>query len=88
MRCSPVRSAFVTGAEALTAGERLVADLAAAGMTNREIAQALFITTKTVAFHLTHAYRKLDIGSRDELAQALAESGPTTGAGGNRGARI
>jgi len=37
---------------------------------NREIAQALFITTKTVSDHLTSAYRKLNISSRDELSTA------------------
>jgi DNA-binding CsgD family transcriptional regulator len=41
-------------------------------MTNREIAQALFITMKTVAVHLTHTYQKLDISSRDELSSALS----------------
>ncbi len=41
-------------------------------MTNREIAQALFITTKTAALHLTHAYRKLGISRRSQLPGALA----------------
>jgi DNA-binding CsgD family transcriptional regulator len=40
-------------------------------MGNREIAHALFITTKTVSDHLTSAYRKLDISSRDQLATAM-----------------
>jgi DNA-binding CsgD family transcriptional regulator len=61
----------VTGADALTASERRIATMAADGMTNREIAQALFITTKTVAHHLTHIYDKLGIVGRRELAQAL-----------------
>jgi FixJ family two-component response regulator len=39
--------------------------------TNAEIAQALFVTVKTVEMHLTHAYRKLDITKRTQLAQAL-----------------
>ena len=43
-------------------------------MSNREIAQALFLTKKTVETHLSHAYRKLEIAGRKELAQALGES--------------
>jgi DNA-binding CsgD family transcriptional regulator len=46
--------------------------MAAEGATNREIAQALFVTQRTVETHLTHAYQKLDIGSRAELGAALA----------------
>jgi DNA-binding NarL/FixJ family response regulator len=45
--------------------------LAADGLTNREIAQTLFVTTKTVKTQLAHAYRKLAIHSRRELAGAL-----------------
>jgi len=45
------------------------------GMTNREIAQALFLTPKTVAYHLTHAYQKLDINGREQLSTALADTG-------------
>jgi DNA-binding CsgD family transcriptional regulator len=62
----------ITGRDALTASELRVARLAAEGMTNREIAQALFITTKTAAVHLTHAYRKLSICRRSQLPGALA----------------
>ena len=62
----------VTGRDALTAGELRVARLAAEGMTNREIAQALFITTKTAKGHLSHVYRKLDITRRGQLASALS----------------
>ena len=62
----------LSGADALTASEQRVASLAAQGMTNREIAQALFITPKTVEIHLTRSYRKLDVHGRDELAGALA----------------
>jgi DNA-binding CsgD family transcriptional regulator/tetratricopeptide (TPR) repeat protein len=61
----------LNGVEALTAGERRVAQMAAAGMTNREIAQALFVTIKTVALHLTHTYEKLDIAGRAQLPAAL-----------------
>jgi DNA-binding CsgD family transcriptional regulator len=64
----------ITGRDALTAGELRVARLAAQGMTNREIAQALFITTKTASAHLTHIYRKLEITRRAQLADALAST--------------
>jgi DNA-binding NarL/FixJ family response regulator len=49
-----------------------VAELAAAGRTNKEIAQALFVTPKTVEVHLSSSYQKLGIGSRRELEVALA----------------
>jgi DNA-binding NarL/FixJ family response regulator len=42
------------------------------GMSNREIAQSLFVTVKTIEMHLGHAYRKLEIRSRAELAPLLA----------------
>ncbi len=61
------------GAQVLTPSERRVAELAAQGLSNREIAQSLFLTVKTVEGHLTHAYRKLDVRSRTELPNALAE---------------
>jgi DNA-binding CsgD family transcriptional regulator len=61
-------------AERLTAGERRVVELAAAGQTNRQIANALFITVKAVEWHLSNAYRRLDISGRTELSQALAAS--------------
>jgi DNA-binding CsgD family transcriptional regulator len=60
-----------TGREALTVRERQAAGLAAQGMSNREIAEALFVTVKTVEWHLKHAYRKLGVGSRRELGAAL-----------------
>ena len=65
------RHAVVTGVAALTASERRVAEQAALGLTNREIAQALFVTARTVEGHLTNVFRKLDVGSREELAGAL-----------------
>jgi DNA-binding NarL/FixJ family response regulator len=48
-----------------------VAGFAAEGRSNKDIAQALFVTTKTVEVHLANVYRKLGIGSRGELPQAL-----------------
>jgi DNA-binding CsgD family transcriptional regulator len=62
----------ITGRDALTAGELRVARLAAEGLTNRGIAQALFITTKTAKGHLSRVYRKLEITRRSQLADALA----------------
>jgi DNA-binding CsgD family transcriptional regulator len=73
----------ITGRDALTAGELRVARLAAAGHSNREIAQALFITTKTASAHLSRVYRKLDITRREQLAGALAGTRPApSGPGG------
>ena len=60
------------GRDALTAGELRVARMAADGLANREIAQSLFITTKTVETHLGNAYSKLAVGGRRALAAALA----------------
>jgi DNA-binding SARP family transcriptional activator/DNA-binding CsgD family transcriptional regulator len=66
-----LRREAVTGADALTPSERRIAEMAAAGLSNAEIAQELFVTLKTIEMHLTHAYRKLDIRRRGELAQVL-----------------
>jgi DNA-binding CsgD family transcriptional regulator len=66
------RTAALSGAGALTASERRVADLAGGGMSNRDIAQALYVTPKTVEVHLSSTYRKLGIRSRRELGAALA----------------
>jgi len=60
----------VTGVDALTGSERRVARLAAAGITNREIAQSLFVTTRTIEIHLSAAYRKIGIDSRRDLHEA------------------
>jgi DNA-binding CsgD family transcriptional regulator len=57
----------VSGVDALTPSERRVAGLAAEGLSNREIAQSLFVSLKTVEMHLSRAYRKLDLKSRTEL---------------------
>jgi ATP/maltotriose-dependent transcriptional regulator MalT len=62
----------ITGRDALTATELRVAQLAINGMNNRQIAEALFVTRKTVESHLEHIFRKLDIHARTELKQALA----------------
>jgi DNA-binding CsgD family transcriptional regulator len=64
---TPRRVAF----DELTASERRVAELAATGRTNREIADELFVTPKTVENHLTRVYSKLRLSSRRELAAAL-----------------
>jgi DNA-binding NarL/FixJ family response regulator len=65
------RRLMFSGPEALTPSERRVAELAAEGQSNREIAQALFVTTKTVDNHLGRTYTKLGITSRTELTAAL-----------------
>ena len=66
------RRVVLSGVESLTASERRVAELAMQDLTNREIAQALFVTARTVEGHLTSVFRKLQLGSRDQLAAALA----------------
>jgi DNA-binding CsgD family transcriptional regulator len=63
-----------SGPSALTPSELRIARMAAQGHTNPEIAQALFLTRRTVETHLTHAYQKLDISSRAELADALQDA--------------
>lgn len=65
------RKVMLSGAESLTASERRVCALAADGLKNAEIAQALFVTLKTVETHLRSSYRKLDITSRGELPAIL-----------------
>lgn len=66
-----LRREAAAGADALTPSERRIADMAAAGLSNPEIAQELFLTVKTVEMHLTQTYRKLDITRRTELVDAL-----------------
>ena len=68
------RRVLLTGLEALTASERRIAELAAKGLTNREIAQHLFVTARTVEGHLTNVFTKLDVGNRVDLSQALART--------------
>jgi DNA-binding CsgD family transcriptional regulator len=67
------RKMLQTGPESLTASERRVAQLAAEELSNKEIAQALFVTVKTIEVHLSSVYRKLDVSSRRQLAVALAD---------------
>jgi DNA-binding NarL/FixJ family response regulator len=74
------RRVLRTGLDALTASERRVAQLAADGMSNKEIAQTLFVTVKTVEVHLSHAYRKLEISSRAQLGQALTSASTSASA--------
>ena len=66
------RRRALRGRDSLTPTEARIADMAAQGRSTPEIAQALFVTTKTVETHLGHAYQKLDIHSRHELAGALS----------------
>lgn len=70
------RRLLLTGLDSLTASERRVAQLAASGLPNRDIAQSLFISARTVEGHLTHAYQKLDISSREQLPAALSSPRP------------
>ena len=73
------RRVALEGPDALTPSERRIAELAASGTSNRELAQSLFVTVKTVEMHLANAYRKLGIHSRSELPRALGRGGDTPG---------
>jgi DNA-binding CsgD family transcriptional regulator len=66
------RRARLSGAAALTPSERRVAELVAGGLSNREAAEALFVTKKAVEFHLGNVYRKLGVRGREGLGSALA----------------
>jgi len=70
------RRTALTGPDALTSAERRVAGLAADGLSNRQIAQHLFITQPTVETHLRHAFQKLGIASRADLPAHLADEPP------------
>jgi DNA-binding CsgD family transcriptional regulator/tetratricopeptide (TPR) repeat protein len=65
------RRRSLRGPDSLTASERRVAELASHGLTNREIAQTLFVTARTVEGHLTSVFRKLHVESRTSLGIAL-----------------
>ncbi len=67
----PRREMLLSGPASLTPSERRIAELAATGHSNREIAQTLFVTPKTVEYHLRNTYRKLDIEGRGRLVDAL-----------------
>jgi DNA-binding CsgD family transcriptional regulator len=74
--------------EVLTGSERRVATMAAAGRTNREIAESLFVTMRTVESHLSNVYRKLWVGERAELAAALrGQPSSVPAANGRSGSR-
>jgi DNA-binding CsgD family transcriptional regulator len=75
LHAGPGRRARIelTGPSALTAAERRVCRQVAEGQTNRDVAQALFVTEKTVERHLSSAYQKLGIRSRFQLVSALGE---------------
>lgn len=70
---------------ALTAQELAVARLVSAGMSNRQVAAELFVSIKTVQFHLTHIYSKLNLGSRTELAAYLRDEIQHAGNAGGGG---
>ncbi len=76
------RSAF--DPSRLTAQELAVARLVAVGMSNRQVASELFISIKTVQFHLTHIYAKLGVGSRAELAAQFRDNETTDDPGDGR----
>lgn len=67
----PVKRSTTENLTSLTVSERRVADLAASGLSNRQIAQQLFVTVKAVEWHLSNVYRKLGIRSRTRLPGLL-----------------
>ena len=68
----------LSGRDALTPTEARVAQMAAQGQSTPEIAQALFVTPKTIETHLAHTYQKLDIHTRTQLTQTLNQPTKTT----------
>jgi DNA-binding CsgD family transcriptional regulator len=72
------RRTALKGVEALTARERQVAALAAQGLSNREIAEALYVTVKTVEWHLKHTYQKLEVDSRRKLRDVFERGAPAS----------
>jgi len=75
------RPAFGWGS--LTDTERTIADLVGQGLSNRQVASRVFLSTHTVAFHLRHVFWKLGVTSRVQLARMTAEQA-FAGAGGTR----
>ena len=75
------RRVELSGAAALTPSERRIAAMAAEGLSNRDIAQALFVTLRTVEMHLSNAFRKLGVSSRTQLPAALTEAEAPAAAG-------
>jgi DNA-binding NarL/FixJ family response regulator len=73
------RRTAIHGAGALTRRERQVASLAADGLSNREIAEALVVTVKTVEWHLRHVFEKLEVASRADLGGKLGSGRETEG---------
>ena len=69
------RPAF--GWDSLTDTERTIADLVAQGLSNRQVASRVFLSTHTVAFHLRHVFWKLGVSSRVQLARISAEQAAT-----------
>jgi DNA-binding CsgD family transcriptional regulator len=65
----------VTGWQSLTGTERAVAELAAQGLNNQQVADQMYVSVHTVAFHLRQTFRKLGIGSRVQLARIAAQRG-------------
>ena len=71
-----------TGVDALTPSERRIATMAASGRSNREIAQDLFVTLRTVEMHMSNVFRKLGVSGRTQLPAVLgAGSAPEAAAG-------
>ena len=68
-----IRRRDPTAAERLTPQELQIAIVVAEGLTNRDVATRLFLSTKTVEFHLTRIYRKLAIHSRSELVRRIVQ---------------
>jgi DNA-binding CsgD family transcriptional regulator len=66
-----LKRVMLTGVDSLTPSERRVCEMAAGGLANKQIAQALFLTIKTIEMHLGRSYRKLEIRSRAELPPGL-----------------